>query len=522
MTYNGPQLDDETRTIREILLFRSRANVPGGTGFQPIKGVLYKSLCKASDEFLTIQKLAIQSNSAKDPVWRKYMLGDDAHESQLAHDWFVDFARLPLGRANGPAHSKIMRGKLDDAFLTFAGFFIPEASKHLAHELRTLKSFHTAEVGKPLYQIGFAAFDRICGKAQVFAGLQALGYPVSGAIAGDLPAYLGALNALAEMLEIHFPLKNVSREAEVQNRAALAGLSKGELSILLSAVLEKRRLSGVRRELITKEDFATSVADLAKTLCMRAKGRQFASQMVPYDVPVQSLTIKRSEHSPRRILEALDLYFAAVAGSSIPDSIEDAFDPYALHAIPWLKLRHQANLAEKGAYSLSDQVGATKSGHKMTRLDVLATQDGTNEFGYPAVVDAEDHALIAKGHIAEPSQADADRRVLIRLAAGDGPRQLVARTLLHHCLPELKEHNNGARNGFIISYRGVVDAMVVRLLALRDRDPNVPHTPNPNQTGNPTFQTKNDAGIGPYVDIAIAFVSDSFKRIHGRSAGENK
>lgn len=245
----GPSQDREGRAIREMLLYRGRG--PSGSGFRPVRAALLRALATVTDDFESIRQAADASTSADDDTWRAYMYG----EHGLADDWFREFSGPMLARL-APGIGGPLRMAFDNAMLEFAGFFIPEACKLLAQDLRTKPKFLKAK-GSAVKQIARDCFVfQVCPKAQIFAGLTVLGYPqVSGAQAADLPHYLGALDAFAQAIE-----------AAAGDRAtALEMLCKGDLAIGLSVVLEELRLRKAENS-VTAAAFAPQARALVKTV----------------------------------------------------------------------------------------------------------------------------------------------------------------------------------------------------------------------------------------------------------------
>lgn len=503
----GPSQDREGRAIREMLLYRGRG--PSRSGFRPVRAALLRSLAAVTDDFESIRQAAEASTSADDETWRAYMYG----KRGLADDWFREFSGPMLARL-APGVGRTLRAEFDAAMLDFAGFFIPEACKLLAQDLRTKPKFLKAK-GSALAQIAHDCFIfQVCPKAQIFAGLTVLGYPqVSGAQAADLPHYLGALDAFAQAIE-----------AETGgNATALEMLCKGDLAIGLSTVLEERRLRKAD-DSVTPQAFAAQARALVKTVRKRfadwakrpSRGR--AAYVIEVDLGGGGAV-----HNPLRILTALELYYAAIAAAPTPERGEEAFDPDALKAVPWTKLRHLSFL--QSAESLNAAIGEDGDS---TLLELVDGGDRADLWGYQATGDEadvaahEERALINAGYMHDPVQKSADQRVGAYLMADLPGEETLGMALLHDSLPKLKEDNPGARNAFLVKWKDMVRGLAARLTALRANNPAIPVTLAPNQSGKPSWATPEDTGFGPYLVAAHTFIGARLKSLAAAAQGDAK
>lgn len=503
----GPSQDREGRAIREMLLYRGRG--PSGSGFRPVRAALLRALAAVTDDFESIRQAAEASTSSDDDTWRAYMYG----ECGLADDWFREFSGPMLARL-APGVRGTLRAEFDTAMLDFAGFFIPEACKLLAQDLRTKPNFLKAK-GSAVKQIACDCFVfQVCPKAQIFAGLTVLGYlQVSGAQAADLPHYLGALDAFAQAIE-----------AEVgDNATALEMLCKGDLAIGLSVVLEDRRLRKAD-DRVTPEVFEVQARVLVKTVGERfAEWAKLPSRGRAAYVTGVDLGGGGAVHNPLRILTALELYYAAIAAAPTPERSAEAFDPDALKAVPWTKLRHVSFV--RNAESLNAAVGEDGDS---TLLDMVDGGDRADVWGYQAMGDAadvkarEEQALIKAGYMPDPVQKSADQRVGAYLMADLPGEETLGMALLHDILPKLKEDNPGARNAFLVKWKDMVKELAARLTALSASNNSIPKKASTNQSGKPSWATVEDTGFGPYLVAAHTFIGARLKSLADVAQGDVK
>ncbi|WP_136444125.1 hypothetical protein [Pacificoceanicola onchidii] len=502
----GPGQDREGQIIREILLY-------GSEGFVPVRKALLRALEAVTDGFESIRQAALASDSAKDPAWRGYMYDENGGRG-LANDWFREFSGPTLARL-GTGFRGHMRADFEVAVLDFAGIFIPEACKLLAQDLRTKPQFLQAESRKDLARIGGNAFKyQTCPKVQVFAALNVLGYPqVSGAQAADLPHYLGGLDAFARAIALE----------AADNVAALDMLCKADLAIGLSVVLEERRVQKVPGPLRDTE-FAGQAFALVRTARERsvewskAPKRGRAAFVMEVDLGGGGAV-----HNPLRILSALELYYAAVAGSTPPERGEEAFDPDALKAVPWTKLRHLSFVGE--ADSLDADFGDDGDATLLDFVDAESRADamGYQKAGYSDQIAAiEDRQLERAGFLAEPKQKTSSVLVARHLNSDLPGEETLGMALLHDSLPKLKDGNPGARNAFLVKWKDMVKGLAARLTALSASNPSIPKKAATNQSGKPSWATPEDTGFGPYLVAAHTFIGARLKSLAAAAQGDAK
>lgn len=496
-----PGQDREGQIIREILLY-------GSAGFEPVRMALLRALLTVTEGFESIRQAAKASKSANDEAWRAYMYG----EHGLADDWFREFSGPKLARL-GSGFKGHMRADFEVAVVDFAKFFIPEACKLLAQDLRTKPKFLKADNAKDLAKIGESAFTfQVSPKAQVYAGLNTIGYPqVSGAQAADLPHYLGGLQAFALALDL-----------EVDDRAiSLDMLCKADLAIGLSVVLENRRVHKILGPL-QDADFAAQAVALVRTLRERHEDwsadprRGRAAFVAEVDLGGGGAV-----HNPLRILTALELYYAAIAGATPPERGAEAFDPDALKAVPWTKLQHLSFVGE--AASLSEQFRADGDATLLEVVDaeVCAEAMGYQKAGHADQIAAiENRQLEQAGFLVEPKQTATDVLVTKYLQRDLPGEETLGQVLLHDSLPKLKDDKPGARNAFLVKWKGMVRDLAARLTALRVRNPSIPVTPVPNQSGKPSWATPKDTGFGLYLVEAHKFIGARLKSFAAAEQGD--